>query len=257
MRSPMSSRGGALSTPASSSNTHHQPHSQNSHTSTSHTAGGPATQGVGESRSPFDLESLCATLPHIHARVQQVEQKVSVHEHTLGGVQFRLDNVENEIKMVKGKLAEFDSRISGCSDGLDMVQIDLDASRERVKQVQTSISSLNVTNEDLLGLVDSLRKSMKDISDKNKAQDDACKDLKEHAMKVKAVLLDRLGALDDKLQAHVEEDCQKLVELERTLADIKKTIDSCDDFIDISLPGRPNASATKHGEHFSCLSGQL
>lgn len=203
----------------------------------SNTMGTRMAANLQVQESPFNFESLRAALPEIETRIERVEHRVSANENTLGHVQFRLDNIDDEISTMKGKVRELETRILGFDQDMDWIRDDLDISSARVEKVDKLMNLSNVTNSNLIDLYDSLNESVKDIKKKVDGHDCTTKNLMKHAQAVKAHLSERIEALDQDLQTHVKEDHENHLILEAALAGMKESMkSSAEESVNVHIP---------------------
>ena len=177
-----------------------------------------------------------------------MEEKVGAHDVTLNHVQLRLNNVENEILIIKRKLTEFNCRIAEFSESVDSFEEDLSFSATRVQSIQNRMSVLNVTNNNLVSLFDSLKKSMIDIVKKHDQQEEARAALIKSANDVKVLLSNQINALDQKLHIHIEDEYAYRKEVEESFAGFKVTMDSLEQTIGTDFPFDRNSFASIDGE---------
>lgn len=245
----MSPRDGASSMPGSTSST--RPQSQNRATNTTdrthHRMATGSTQ-TQDSGSSFDLASFYAALPEINTRFESVEQSVDAQGRTLGTIQCRLDNVENDIKVIKGNLDFCYKKIDDIGGFLDLLKEDLSGSKAKMTKIAERINGLNVINQSLIDLFDSLNLSVQDVDKKNKAHDISQSTLIQCARDMKEHFTSRIDSINQKLEARAGEDSDRIGRFEATLLEIQATIASFQSPANIDIPGHRDGYTQENGK---------
>ena len=132
---------------------------------------------------------------------------------------------------------------------LGLLSEEIASQKVKLGNLQGRVNHLEISNIQLNSIIDSLEKSIDDLTAQNLKQDILADRLVKFANKTKEQLSQRITAFDLKLDTHIDNHCQDAQKLlEEELAKIKDSIDSSGDPANWNGCLDPGIVGEAHGE---------